>query len=369
MAALASASDSSADLDERFMARANDLALRGWGRTYPNPIVGALIVRDGAEVGAGWHHEFGEPHAEVVALAAAGAAARGATLYSTLEPCTHTGKQPPCVDAIVAAGVARVVIAVADPNPDAAGGAEALRQRGVTVEVGTLDAAVARRNFRFLRRFAATTRPFVAIKLAVSMDGMIADARGHSRWVSGESARAWAHWLRAGFGAVAAGARTVLADDARLTARGEVTPRVPPVRVVFDRSGKLRAGQAIFADAAAGPVVVVTGSGADDRLGAELRASNAEILVSDDLATALTMLARRGIDSIVVEGGGELAGALLHAGLVDRIYQVQCPVWLGAGTPAWHGLGNVAIETAPRWRVMEVSPLGECGDTLLEMER
>ncbi len=320
------------------MAHANDLALRGWGRTYPNPLVGAVVVRNGIEVGAGFHGEFGGVHAEVAALSNAGAGSRGATMYVTLEPCTHQGKQPPCVEAILAAGIARVVVATIDPNPAAAGGVAFLRSHGVTVDVGVLAAVVARSNVRFLRQFAAPARPFVAVKLAVSMDGMIADARGHSRWVSSDAARDWVQWLRAGFGAIAIGAASAIADDARLTVRGQVVPRIPPTRVVFDRSGGMAATHPIFADSAL-PVIVVVGAAAAAGSRHALRNTGAEIVVADELPTALAALAERGIDAMLVEGGGRLAGAMLRAGLVDRIYQVQCPLWLGAGTPAWAGLG------------------------------
>lgn len=368
MAASASVSDSSASLDRRFIARANELALRGWGRTYPNPLVGAVVVRDGIEVGAGWHAEYGGAHAEVMALSAAGVAARDATLYVTLEPCTHSGKQPPCVDAILAAGIARVVIAASDPNPVAAGGAAFLRSRGVTVDVGLLERAATRRNFRFVHRFQSTARPFVAVKLAVSMDGMIADAAGQSRWLSNEAARAWVHWLRAGFGAIGMGARSAIADDARLTIRGELQPRLATARVIFDRSGRLPATHPVFADTAAAPVVIVVGTGAADAARATLRNTGAEFVVADELPAALGELSGRGVDSLLVEGGGRLAGALLRAGAVDRIYQIQCPLWLGTGTPAWTGLGAPAIASATRWQVTDVARFGDSGDVLMELE-
>jgi diaminohydroxyphosphoribosylaminopyrimidine deaminase/5-amino-6-(5-phosphoribosylamino)uracil reductase len=350
------------------MARANDLALRGWGRTYPNPLVGAVVVRDGVEISSGWHAEFGGVHAEAMALAAAGAAAHGATLYVTLEPCAHVGKQPPCVDAILAAGITRVVVATRDPNPAAAGGAELLRHRGITVDIGSHEREVVRRNFRFLHHVTSPVRPFVAIKLAVSLDGMIADARGNSRWVSSEPARAWVHWLRAGFGAIAVGARSAIADDARLTVRGDLQPRVAPTRVIFDRGGRLTASHPVFTDAATVPVVVVVGAAAAEASRGTLRNTGAEIVVADELPLALGRLAERGIDSVLVEGGGRLAGAMLGAGLVDRIYQIQCPLWLGAGTPAWTGLGTAAIESAPRWHVTDRSGFGDSGDVLLELE-
>lgn len=351
------------------MAAANDLAVRGWGRTWPNPLVGAVIVQGEQIVGAGWHAEFGGPHAEAVAIAAAGDRAAGATLYVTLEPCTHHGKQPPCTGAILAAGIVRVVIAVRDPDPVAAGGVERLRAAGLTVETGVLAAEARATNFRFLRRFTTTNRPFVAIKLAVSMDGMIADAAGNSRWVSGAAARAWVHELRAGFGAVGAGAATVVADDARLTVRGNVSPRVPPVRVIFDRSGRLPTTHGILADASA-PLMVVTAASTAAAYRDAMQGRGVRVVVADTLVDAMGVLRSADIDSLLIEGGGALAGALLEAHLVDRVYQVQSPVWLGSGRPAWKNIGAPSLEDASRWRVNHARVLGEGreADVLIELE-
>jgi len=357
--------------DQQFMEEAHRLAVQGWGRTYPNPLVGAVVVRDRAIVAEGWHKEFGGLHAEVEALNQAGAASRGATLYVTLEPCAHLGKQPPCVDAIVAAGIARVVVAMRDPNPEAAGGIEELRAAGVVVDVGIGDDAIPNYNFRFLNRFRNAVRPHVAIKLAVSMDGMIADSTGNSRWVSGDVSRRWVHWLRAGYGAIAVGARTAVADDARLTVRGEVTPRIPPARVIFDRQATLPADHPVFADVTQSPVYVVVGTGVAGSRRMALSAAGARVLAADSLADALRLLADAGIDSMLVEGGGQLAGAFLREGQVDRIYQIQSPRWLGDGTPAWAGLGARSVDE-PRWRVTGVTSLGDdeaSTDVVIEMER
>jgi diaminohydroxyphosphoribosylaminopyrimidine deaminase/5-amino-6-(5-phosphoribosylamino)uracil reductase len=346
--------DSSGDVDQRLMSRANHLAKRGWGRTYPNPLVGAVVARNGEIVGSGAHEEFGGRHAEAVALADAGESARGATLYVTLEPCTHTGKQPPCTNAIVAAGIARAVIAVRDPDPIAAGGVEQLRQAGVDVEIGLLGPAAARRNFRFLHRFQGHARPFVAIKLAVSMDGRIADAKGRSRWISNDASRDWVHWLRAGFGALAVGGDSALVDGARLTVRGAIQPRIAPLRVVFDRSGRVSPGHPLFADTGSTPLTIVVGSAVPPVHRDAITAAGAQVLVADALPVALAALHER--DSVLVEGGGRLAGALLREGLVDRVYQIQSPLWLGDGAPAWQGLGAPDLESARRWRVVDVEP-------------
>ena len=363
--------DSSGDVDQRLMSRANHLARRGWGRTYPNPLVGAVVARHGEIVGSGAHEEFGGPHAEAVALADAGDSARGATLYVTLEPCTHTGKQPPCTDAILAAGIARTVIAVRDPDPIAAGGVEQLRRAGVAVEIGLLGAAAAQRNFRFLHRYKAHRRPFVAVKLAVSMDGQIADAKGRSRWISNGAAREWVHWLRAGFGALAVGGDTALADGARLTVRGATQPRIAPLRIVFDRSGRVAPGHPLFEGADSVPLAIIVGPAVSPAHRDAIAAAGAQVLVADALPVALEALHERGIDSVLVEGGGRLAGALLREGLVDRVYQIQSPVWLGDGTPAWQGLGQPDLESAKRWRVVDMQPFrisDQDIDVLTELE-
>src|SRR5213592_3955819 len=248
MSSEASASGSDSEYNKRAeplpaeqmaMERALDLARRGWGRVAPNPLVGAVVLAGDAVVAAGYHAEFGGPHAEVVALRAAGERARGATLVVNLEPCAHHGKTPPCTEAIIAAGVTRVVAAISDPDPDARGGAEVLRAKGLAVTFGVLAERAAALNAPFLFARAQAERPFVALKLATSIDARIADAHGSSRWVSGEAAREYVHWLRAGFDAIAVGGTTALRDDPQLTVRGPVTPRRPPVRVVFDRRAML----------------------------------------------------------------------------------------------------------------------------------
>lgn len=352
------------------MALAHQLALEGWGRAWPNPMVGAVIVRDRQVIGAGSHREYGGLHAERAALAAPASDPRDATMYVTLEPCSHTGQQPPCTEAILAAGIRRVIIAARDPNPVASGGADALRAAGVDVVIG--DEALPRYNFRFQHRYGGAARPFVAVKLAVSLDGMIADSQGHSKWVSGPATRDWVHWLRAGFGAIAVGGRTATADDARLTVRGTVQPRVAPVRVVFDRSATLPASHPLWQAAADTPVIVVVGSAASDARRDVLAGHGARVVVADELDTALAALGQAGIDSILVEGGGRLAGALLRDGLVDRVYQVQSPRWLGAGVPAWQGLGTPALAETRRWRVLAATRIGEGpvdGDVIIEMEQ
>src|SRR5216117_1884024 len=262
------ASDSERPPAERgAMERALDLARRGWGRVAPNPLVGAVVLAGDTVVGEGYHAEYGGPHAEVVALEAAGARARGATLVVNLEPCAHHGKTPPCTDAIVAAGVAGVVAALPDPDLQARGGAAALRAKGVAVSIGLLAEAAAALNAPFLFAREQAERPFVALKLATSIDGRIADAAGSSRWVSGDAAREYVHWLRAGFDAIAVGGTTALRDNPQLTVRGNVTPRKTPVRVVFDRRAMLNETADLVKTAREVPTWVMASPGAGGERG------------------------------------------------------------------------------------------------------
>lgn len=350
------------------MRRALDLALRGWGRVAPNPLVGAVVLKDGAVVGEGHHAEYGGPHAEVVALRAARAGARGATLLVTLEPCTHHAKTPPCTDAILAAGVRRVVTAVRDPNPEARGGLDRLRQEGVDVAAGLLAEEAAALNAPFLFAHQDADRPFVALKLATSIDGRIADAAGRSQWVSGTAAREYVHWLRAGFDAIAVGGTTALTDNPRLTVRGAVTPRKPPVRVVFDRRAMLNPGVNLVSTAREVPTWVVASPQAPDASVALLEANGVRVLRPASLAEGLTMLRHEGMHSLLCEGGGALGAKLLVDGLVDRLYWIQSPVWLGeSAVPAFPGVPASPLTEAPRWVPVERRALGS--DTLLVVDR
>ena len=276
------------------LERALELAERGRGTTHPNPVVGAVVVRDGEVVGEGWHERAGGPHAEVVALEAAGERARGATLYVTLEPCTHHGRTPPCVDRVLAAGVARVVAGSLDPNPKARGGVERLRAGGVEVEV--VDSFEARRQNEAWRTWAALRRPFVTYKVAVTLDGRVAVPG--SRWVSGEESRRLVHELRAASDAVAVGMGTVRADAPALTARGVGAARQPR-RLAFGH----------------GPLP--EGSELELRTGAP----------ADELAA----LAAEGVQSLLLEGGPTLATAFLDADLVDKLLVFVAPVLGGSG--------------------------------------
>jgi diaminohydroxyphosphoribosylaminopyrimidine deaminase/5-amino-6-(5-phosphoribosylamino)uracil reductase len=356
-------------MDEReAMTRALDLAWRGWGRVAPNPLVGAVLLQGHEPVGEGWHMEYGQAHAETVALAAAGSRARGATMVVTLEPCTHQGKQPPCVPAILQAGVARVVVALADPNPEAGGGAVQLRQAGVPCETGLLSEQACRQNSAFLHRFRNPERPFVALKLATTVDGRIADRAGHSRWISGPIARDYVHWLRAGFDAIATGGHTARVDDSSLTVRGELEPRRPPVRVLFDSRADLPRTLELVRTATTLPTWVVVSPTAPTLARSGLEAAGVKVIVAGSLPEGLAELRAAGIESVLVEGGGRLGGALLAEGLVDRFHWIQSPLWLGDdGVPAFDGVPGLSVADAARWSVVERRALGE--DTLLVLDQ
>jgi diaminohydroxyphosphoribosylaminopyrimidine deaminase / 5-amino-6-(5-phosphoribosylamino)uracil reductase len=324
-----------------FMRRALALARRGWGRVHPNPLVGAVVVRDGQIIGEGWHTEHGGAHAEVEALRAAGPAARGATLYVTLEPCAHHGKTPPCTDAIVAAGIDEVVYAARDPNPAAGGGADRLRQAGVRVSEGVESRAARLLDAGFFARHAHAAS-FVALKLAMSLDGRIAAQPGARTDITGSAARDQTHRLRAGFDAILAGIGTVLADDPLLTVRGAPV-RVAPARVVLDSDARLPLAARLIATIDAAPVIVVCADDAPADSTAALHAAGVRILpvprnssTGLDLPEVLHALRGAGLHTIFAEGGGRVATALLAARLVQRMHLFVSPHFLGVqGVPAF----------------------------------
>jgi diaminohydroxyphosphoribosylaminopyrimidine deaminase / 5-amino-6-(5-phosphoribosylamino)uracil reductase len=365
---LGSASASDEALERSAMQRALELARRGWGRVSPNPLVGAVVVRDRVVMGDGWHAEWGGEHAEVAALRAAGERARGATLVVTLEPCAHHGKTPPCTDAIIAAGIRRVVAAVQDPDAAAKGGFVALGDAGVETAAGVLADAAAALNAPFFFVRDDQTRPFVALKLATSIDGRIADAGGRSQWISGPQARDWVHWLRAGFDAIAVGGTTAARDDPQLTVRGGVVPRRAPVRVVFDRRAALSPASKLVRTAGDPATWVVASEEAPAENIRALEDSGVRVFRPRSLAEGLSELRAAGVESLLCEGGGALGVGLLADGLVDRLYWMQAPVWLGAGgVPAFPGVADAELPAAPRWIPVERRPLGP--DTLLVLDR
>lgn len=347
------------------MRRALELAQQGWGRVHPNPMVGAVLLADGAAVGEGFHAEFGGPHAEAVALAAAGAACQGATLVVTLEPCAHRGKQPPCVEALIAAGISKVVAATADPNPLAGGGAERLRAAGIEYSAGLLERESRQLNAAFFHRFVNPERPYVALKLATSHDRHIADASGQVQWISGEAAQDYVHWLRAGFDAIAVGGRTAMLDDPQLTARGALHPRVTPRRVIFQGREPIPAHLTVVRSAREIPTVVVTPSQDAVQTEARLGLHGVIVISAESLAEGLAKLRGAGVESLLVEGGGRLAGALLRHELVDRFYWIQSPLRLGAdGVPA---APDWDLDQLEQWSVVEQRTLER--DTLRVLDR
>jgi diaminohydroxyphosphoribosylaminopyrimidine deaminase / 5-amino-6-(5-phosphoribosylamino)uracil reductase len=334
-------------------------------------MVGAVVVSPGGDVvGTGFHAEYGAPHAETEALRAAGEKAQGSSLVVTLEPCSHHGKTPPCTDAVLAAGVKRVVYALGDPTPEARGGGEKLRAAGVQVESGLLasEAVVLNAPFFFAATDEGKRRPFVALKLATSFDGRIADADGQSRWISGPEAREFGHWLRAGFDAIAVGGQTALQDDPVLTVRGKLVPRKPPVRVVFDRRAMLNSAFKLVQTAREVPTWVVSSREAPDASVQVLEEAGVRVFRPSTLTEGMEQLRQEGIQSLFCEGGGLLLSKLMAEGLVDRLYWIQSPLWLGeGGVPAFPGLASVPLAQAPRWQVVERQALGE--DTLLVADR
>jgi diaminohydroxyphosphoribosylaminopyrimidine deaminase/5-amino-6-(5-phosphoribosylamino)uracil reductase len=327
---------SQAARDAAHMRRALGLARRGWGWTAPNPLVGAVLVRDGVVVGEGWHARYGGPHAEVAALAAAGERARGATAYVTLEPCNHHGKTPPCTAALITAGVRRVVAAIADPHPVARGGADRLRTSGIDVTIGVESDAARELNAPFLHA-VVSDRPWVTLKLALSLDGAIADHTRRQAWLTGPRARREVHRMRAGSDAVAVGIGTVLADDPELTVRDVPAPRVPPLRVVFDRHARLPLDSRLARTARDLPVVLVTSPLAAERTRA-VEDAGVRVVRADSLPDALRALrADHGVRALLAEGGAGIASALWAADLVDRLVTFQAPVVLGSGALAAFG--------------------------------
>ena len=335
--------------DRRHLARCSELAERGRRTAAPNPVVGAVVVRDGAVVGEGWHERPGGHHAEVAALRAAGDA-HGATVYVSLEPCSHHGRTPPCADALVAAGVDRVVTAMVDPTDKVNGaGVARMRAAGVTVDVagGEVERAARRQNARWLT-FALLGRPHVTYKAAVSADGRTASPTG-PRWISSPQSRAQVHELRAQMGAVAVGIGTVLADDPLLTAR-DVDPPAErqPVRVVFDHRARLPEGSRLAATAAPdAPVLVFAAPGA-----VPVAAPGVETLPVSTAAEALAELGRRRISALLLEGGATLATGLLDAGLIDRLMLYRAPIELGDGP----GLFTRDVALPEPWSIVPSGP-------------
>ena len=355
------------------MALALSLGRRGQGRTWPNPAVGCVIVREGRIVGRGWTGPGGRPHAEPIALAQAGAAARGATAYVTLEPCSHHGQTPPCADALIAAGIARVVAPVQDSDPRVSGqGFERLRMHGIEVTTGVLAEQAARDHAGFFLR-TEQGRPFVTLKLASSLDGRIATATGESKWITGPQARRAVHGLRARHDAVMVGAGTARADDPSLTVR-DLGVTHQPVRVVVSRHLDLPLMGQLARGAGEVPVWLCHGPGADaervrawEGLGARLLPCGVKGVQLDPM-DVLRQLGAAGLTRVFCEGGGALAASLLAEDLVDELVTFTAGLAIGAeGVPSIGALGLGRLAEAPRFTLSEVRNLD--GDAMLRWTR
>ncbi len=361
------------ETDTKFMKRACELALRGMGFVNPNPLVGAVLVRNGKIIGEGWHARYGEAHAERAALAdcaARGMHPEGATLYVTLEPCCHTGKQPPCTQAIIAANVARVVVGSADPNPLVAGhGCAQLRTAGISVDEGVAKEACDALNPIFFH-FITHRTPYATLKYAMTLDGKIATKTGASRWITGDAARRRVHEERLRHAAIMVGIGTVIADNPQLTCRIEGGRN--PLRIVCDSQARTPLNSNIAQTAHSVPTIIACAADAPHERTAALERLGCEIVRIDaengrlDLQRLMELLGARGIDSVLIEGGATLAACALDAGIVNHVQAFIAPKFF-AGTAAPSPLGGEGIETPSQaWTLSEVSleRLGE--DVLVE---
>ncbi|MGQ9735110.1 MAG: bifunctional diaminohydroxyphosphoribosylaminopyrimidine deaminase/5-amino-6-(5-phosphoribosylamino)uracil reductase RibD [Thermaceae bacterium] len=364
-------------LDERYLKRALQLAERARGHTHPNPMVGAVVVRDGVILGEGYHPRAGLPHAEVYALEEAGERARGATVYVTLEPCNHYGRTPPCSLALLQAGVSRVVVAAREENPKAKGGLDRLREGGVEVEAGLLEEEARLQNEVFFR-VQKKGLPFVLLKAALSLDGKVATRRGEARWISSPLSRRVAHAYRQWLPVVMVGVGTVLKDDPRLTVREpdfrpfphmlEPPPLRDPWKVVLDTEARTPPTARLFQPGPRGEmarVLVLVGKGAPAQRLKALEAQGAEVVELPreggrvSLEAALAHLLARGLDGVLLEGGPTLAGAFVERGLVDKFAFFLAPKLLGEGRGVLEGFGVEKVQEARRLRLVRREWLGE----------
>ncbi|AEB08446.1 riboflavin biosynthesis protein RibD [Desulfobacca acetoxidans DSM 11109] len=349
------------------MALALKLAARGVGCTSPNPMVGAVVVRDGYIVGRGYHRRYGGPHAEVEALRQAGSQADGATLYVTLEPCNHYGQTPPCTEAILAAGIRRVVIANSDPNPHVAGGGAAyLQSKGLLVQSGLLAKAGSRLNEAFFKAMTIG-QPFVIAKAAASLDGKIATRTNDSQWITGAPARTWVHRLRHQVDAILVGVGTVMADDPQLTTRLPRGQGKDPIRLVLDSRLRLPLNAKVLTQISAAPTwMVCTPSAPSEKITA-IQELGAEVIITPaienrvELRTLLKILGERRIQSLLVEGGAEVQGAFFDAGLVDKFHLFLAPKFIGGrqAPGILGGLGASRLAEAQLAHDLSIRRIGE----------
>ncbi|HEY3320895.1 MAG TPA: bifunctional diaminohydroxyphosphoribosylaminopyrimidine deaminase/5-amino-6-(5-phosphoribosylamino)uracil reductase RibD [Planctomycetota bacterium] len=374
-----------------FIEQALTLAEQGRGWVSPNPMVGALVVHDGQIAGRGWHQQFGGPHAEVFALQDAGPRARGATLYCTLEPCDHTGKTPPCVNAVIKAGIKTVVLGARDPNPVAAGGIATLREAGIDVITGVGEDACKLLNAAFFK-VVSRRLPLVSLKWAMSADGKIATATGDSKWISNEASREIGHRLRAEHDAILVGIRTLLADGSRLTCRKKnmgpggtgnlaeqeaAPPACPchtvrqPRRVILDSSARTPLDAPLWEEADGGPVIVFAASTADSERVSALQARGAEVILLRPTARGLPLrgvleaLVQRGVLSVLVEGGSAVLGSFVGENLADRAYIFVAPKIIGGSEAPGPVGGEGAEKISAAQSLSNVSVQTQGGDVLL----
>lgn len=349
-------------IDVKMMKRAITLARKGVGKTAPNPAVGCVIVKDGVIIGEGWHRKAGTPHAEIHALQQAGASARGADLYVTLEPCSHFGKTPPCADAVIAAGVARVFVGMIDPNPKVSGaGIERLRTANVEVIAGLLETECRELNLPFIKQ-VTTGLPYVTMKSAMTLDGKTASLSGESKWITCESSRRLVHRLRATVDAVMTGSGTLLADDPQLTVR--MANGKNPVRIVVDSSLKTPVNCRLMNEAHKIPVIIAAIRGEEAKIAA-LTAKGAEVLFCSgkggavDLHDLLRKLGARGIQSILLEAGERLCCEMLRSSLIDRFLLFYAPKILGGdGKGLFSGYGEPLMSDSLPLTIAKVSKVG-----------
>jgi diaminohydroxyphosphoribosylaminopyrimidine deaminase / 5-amino-6-(5-phosphoribosylamino)uracil reductase len=356
--------------DDYFMKMALDLAKKGEGFTSPNPMVGAVIVKEERVVGKGYHHAAGKAHAEVNAIDDAGALARGASLYVTLEPCNHTGRTPPCTEKILSAGIQRVVVAMHDPNPEVKGGGiDYLKQRGIIVETGVCEKQAERLNEIFIK-YVRTKRPFTIIKCAATLDGRIATRTGDSRWITGEESRKFVHRLRHAVDAIMVGINTVEKDDPSLTTRLENSTGgikgLDPVRIVLDTHLKIIEDARLFRLDSESDTIIITGESVSEDKKARIEKLGAKIIKSPvkegliDLGNLMDRLGALGITSLLIEGGSRVIASALSAGIVEKIFFFFAPKIFGGddGVPICRGQGADLMENCIRVKDITVRQFG-----------
>lgn len=344
------------DQDKQYMQMALELAAKARGRTSPNPMVGAVIVKNGEIVGKGFHAKAGSAHAEVVALAEAGEQARGATIYVTLEPCCHYGKTGPCTEALIKAGVKKVVVAMTDPNPLVAGkGIAKLKNAGIEVECPVLEQEAKRLNEVFIK-YITSRKPFVVLKAATSLDGKIATATGESKWITGQLAREYGHRLRDSYDAIIVGVNTVISDDPSLTARLPEGRGKDPIRIILDSAARTPTAAKVLTQLSAAHTIVATTEAAPAERRASLMAAGAEVIVVPgnssrvDLVKLMEMLGEKQITSVLIEGGGMVNGSALGGGIVDKVAWFMATKIIGGdGAPGpVRGPGIEYLKDAPQ---------------------